>query len=100
MAGKGIYLREKDEYVGPFYSREDAERFLVLMELSGESREGIEVVEIENAAKTVSKAVSVKERQQLLDKATQNRSRGSSSGTPEESTAKSSRRLKQDKNPH
>ncbi len=37
MVGKGIYLREKDVYVGPFYSREDAERFLVLIELSGGS---------------------------------------------------------------
>ncbi len=46
----GIYLREGAEYVGPFYSREDAERFLVLMEFCGESREGIEIVKMDNAA--------------------------------------------------
>lgn len=71
MPRKAIYLREEGDYVGPFCSREDAERFLVLIALHGESREGIEIVEIDNAAETVSNAVSVEERQQLLDKATQ-----------------------------
>ncbi len=42
-----IYLREADEYVGPFCKRRDAERFLELMELFGESSEGIEVIELE-----------------------------------------------------
>ena len=42
----GIYLREGDEYVGPFRGREDAERFLSLMELLGESPEGVKIVEL------------------------------------------------------
>ena len=71
MERKGIYLREKDEYVGPFCSRGDAERFLIAMTLCGESLEGIEIVEISDAAKTVSNAMSVEERQKLLDKANQ-----------------------------
>ncbi len=70
MQGAGIYLREKDEYVGPFCSRGDAERFLELMVLHGDSLEGIEIVQIDNA-KTVSNAVSVEERQKLLDKTAQ-----------------------------
>ncbi len=45
MTEKGVYLRENGECVGPFHTREDALRFLVLMELSGESIEGIEIVE-------------------------------------------------------
>ena len=46
-----IYLRERDEQVGPFHSRQDAERFLVLMELFGVSREGIEIVELDTSAR-------------------------------------------------
>jgi len=33
--------------VGPFCSREDAEKFIVLMELFGASCEGVEIVELE-----------------------------------------------------
>ncbi len=65
---KLIYLQEADEYVGPFHSRGDAERFLVLMRSFGESLEGIEIVEIDGVANAAPKAVSVEERKQLLDK--------------------------------
>ncbi len=41
-----VYLREGDEYIGPFGSRGDAERFLTLMQFSGTIIEGIEIVEI------------------------------------------------------
>jgi hypothetical protein len=41
-----IYLREGFFNIGPFCSREDAESFLILMELLGESSEGIEIVEV------------------------------------------------------
>ncbi len=41
-----IYLREGGgKYVGPFKSREEAERFIKLMELCGENWEDNEVVE-------------------------------------------------------
>ncbi len=40
-----FYLREGDELTGPFCSRADAERFLKLLELFGEGRQGIEIVE-------------------------------------------------------
>jgi len=68
MERKGIYLREKDELVGPFCSRGDAERFLIAMTLCGESLEGIEIVEIDSAANSVPNAVSAKERKRLLKK--------------------------------
>ena len=43
-----IYLREEGgQYVGPFKSREDAKRFIELMELCGEDWAGTEVVEEE-----------------------------------------------------
>jgi hypothetical protein len=43
-----IYLREEEgQYVGPFKSREDAKRFIELMELCGEDWAGTEVVEEE-----------------------------------------------------
>jgi hypothetical protein len=43
-----IYLREGEgRYVGPFKSREDANRFIELMELCGEDWTGTEVVEEE-----------------------------------------------------
>ena len=43
-----IYLREGGgQYVGPFKTRQDAERFIKLMELCGENRAGTEVVEKE-----------------------------------------------------
>ncbi len=62
-----IYLREANEFVGPFASRGDAERFLTLMKLSGESLEGIETVEIDGHS--TPNAISVEERRQLLGKA-------------------------------
>lgn len=65
---KLIYLREADEYVGPFAGRGDAERFLILMRSFGESLEGIEIVEIDSVANSAPNAVSAEERKQLLDK--------------------------------
>ena len=62
------YLRERDEYVGPFASRGDAARFLIAMAASGESLEGVEIVEIDSTADPGPNAVSVKERKRLLDK--------------------------------
>jgi hypothetical protein len=50
MSILGIYLREGTEQIGPFHSRQDAERFLFLMELFGTSIEGIKIVELEIAA--------------------------------------------------
>jgi hypothetical protein len=46
MRREGIYLAEGGSYVGPFHSRGDAERFMVLMALFGGSPEGIEIVYI------------------------------------------------------
>jgi hypothetical protein len=44
-----IYLREEGgQYVGPFKSLKDAERFIKLMELCGENWADTEVVEGEN----------------------------------------------------
>ncbi len=51
MRKVGVYLREEEELVGPFYSRQDAEYFLFLMELLGTSSEGIEIVEIDIATR-------------------------------------------------
>jgi hypothetical protein len=65
----GIYLRENGEFVGPFQSRGDAERFLELMELFGESAEGIEIVEISDAAAPFRDVVTPEERRRLLDTA-------------------------------
>ena len=43
-----IYLREKDgQYVGPFRSRNDAERFIDLMRLCDENWAGAEIVDEE-----------------------------------------------------
>ncbi len=42
-----IFVCEGNEHVGPFCSRQDAERFLVLMELFGTNCEGITILEIE-----------------------------------------------------
>jgi hypothetical protein len=43
-----IYLREGGgQYVGPFKSRKDVERFVKLMELCGENWAGAEVIEEE-----------------------------------------------------
>ncbi len=70
-----IYLREADEYVGPFATRGDAERFLTLMLSSGESLEDIELVEIDIVATSALSVVSVKERKQLLEKGKQLRRR-------------------------
>jgi hypothetical protein len=63
-----IYLREANEYVGPFATRADAGRFLVAMESFGESVEGIEIVEFDKAANPVLQVVSVEERRRLLSK--------------------------------
>ena len=41
-----IYLREEEgQYVGPFKSRQDADRFIKLMELCGEDWADTEIVE-------------------------------------------------------
>jgi hypothetical protein len=45
VKAKKVFLHEAGEYVGPFESREDAERFLILIEWFGGSRAGITVVE-------------------------------------------------------
>ncbi len=50
--GFGTYLCERGEQIGPFHSRQDAERFLILMEMFGTSREGIEIVELDCRAGT------------------------------------------------
>jgi hypothetical protein len=42
----GIYLHVGNEYVGPFRTRGDAERFLILMKLHGESCEEIEITNL------------------------------------------------------
>ena len=39
-----VYLREGNEYVGPFLNRMHAERFLLLMVLHGESLSGVKIV--------------------------------------------------------
>ncbi len=64
-----IYVREMDEYVGPFLSRRDAEIFLALMANCGESLEGIEIIEIDSKANLAPDAVSAEERKRLLKKA-------------------------------
>ncbi len=70
---KLIYLREANEYVGPFASRGEAELFLGAMVLSGENLEGIEIVEIDNISGSPPKAVSIVERRRLLEKAKRSR---------------------------
>ncbi len=47
-----FYLREGNQCVGPFHSRGDAERFIILIEASGESSEGIEILEIGGTLQT------------------------------------------------
>ena len=43
-----IYLREEDgQYVGPFRSRTDAQRFIELMQLCGENWASTEIVDEE-----------------------------------------------------
>ncbi len=66
---KRIYLREADEYVGPFAGRGDAARFLIMMAAFGESLEGVEIVEIDRATTPTLNAVSVEERKKLIDRA-------------------------------
>ncbi len=45
-----IYLRqESGQYVGPFRSRKDAERFIKLMQLCGEKWAGAEILDAECA---------------------------------------------------
>ncbi len=49
-----IYLRERGgQYVGPFKTLQDAERFIKLMELCGENWAGTEVVENEGGVDAV-----------------------------------------------
>jgi len=48
--GRRIFVREGKELVGPFLTRHDAARFIFLIELSGVSSAGIDVVEIEGKA--------------------------------------------------
>jgi hypothetical protein len=51
-----IYLRERGgQYVGPFKTRQDAERFIKLMELCGENWAGAEVVETEGGVDAVAR---------------------------------------------
>jgi hypothetical protein len=51
-----IYLRERGgQYVGPFKTRQDAERFIKLMELCGENWAGAEVVEKEGGVDAVAR---------------------------------------------
>ncbi len=47
---RGVYLREGADYVGPFYSRDDAKYFLMLMGVLGVDCAGIEIVELDNDA--------------------------------------------------
>jgi hypothetical protein len=45
MRIKRVFVHEAGEYVGPFDSRADAERFVALIERFSGSREGISIVE-------------------------------------------------------
>ncbi len=48
MRGRGVYLCEGGgRYAGPFEHREDAERFVKMMESFGESCAGVDIVEME-----------------------------------------------------
>jgi hypothetical protein len=53
MKREGVYLAENGTYVGPFGSRGDAQRFILLMELSGEDPAGIEIVDIKDGTSNV-----------------------------------------------
>jgi len=46
-----IYLRKGADFVGPFHSFEDAERFLQLMTFFGEDCSDVKIVEINQATK-------------------------------------------------
>ncbi len=63
-----IYLRDAGEYVGPFASRGDAERFLIAMASFGESLKDIEIIEIDSDADSVPNAMSIRERKRLVKK--------------------------------
>ncbi len=66
---KGIYVREGTEYVGPFRSNADAEVFLRLMQLHGESLNGIEVVEVRDTGEIGKTTITtVEERSMLLSR--------------------------------
>ncbi len=62
----GIYLREENEYVGPFHSLDDARRFLELMQAFGEDLTGIEIVEFSDSGVSPSQIVTLPERRDLL----------------------------------
>ena len=48
MKGRGVYLREGGgRYAGPFGDREEARRFIMMMESFGESCDGVDIVETE-----------------------------------------------------
>ncbi len=66
---KGIYVREGTEYVGPFHSSADAEVFLRLMQLHGESLTGIEIVKVSDLGETGETTITtVEERSTLLSR--------------------------------
>jgi hypothetical protein len=73
VAREGIYLREDGELVGPFETWGDAERFLELMEILGESSEGIEIVEIRGNEAKPRQDVSATERGRLIKTARSSR---------------------------
>jgi hypothetical protein len=43
---RGIYVHEGKAFVGPFATHKDAQHFIRLIELFGESTEGIEVLDL------------------------------------------------------
>ena len=49
VKSEGIYLRHENEFVWPFISKVDAERFLVLLEAFGGNINGISIVELSDA---------------------------------------------------
>ncbi len=49
MGNTQIYVREGNEYIGPFLSRDDAHLFLILVELFEGNIEGIGIVELDAA---------------------------------------------------
>ncbi len=60
-----VYLREGEFHIGPFYSRRDAELFLILMEWHGTSRKGIDIVELERSDKPASTKRTILRREQF-----------------------------------
>jgi hypothetical protein len=62
----GIYVREGNEYVGPFLNNADAEVFLGLIELQGESVDGIEIVEVRETENAGQITVTTVEKRSVL----------------------------------